>query len=234
MQSRDSHNDKMTDLATTNRSRIRTMRMVSAAIVLAILVVDQGIKIWVKTNMCLGEKIKLADWAYIAFTENRGMAFGLEFVGTLMLCCFRIVAVGALVWLVVKITRSPLAKWGFVVLLSMVLAGATGNIIDNIFYGLVFDDSSLFEPARLVALGQGTGSVFEGKVVDMFYFPMIDTFLPQWMPLCGGTRFIFFSPIFNFADASITTGGVLLVACYHKTLNQLFSHTPRPANRTEE
>ncbi len=210
------------------------MRIVSAVVVLLILSIDQWIKLWVKTHMCLGEKIKFADWAYIAFTENKGMAFGLEFVGTLLLCCFRIAAVGALVWLVLKITKSSFAKWGFVILLSMVLAGATGNIIDNIFYGLMFDDSNFFEPARLVALGEGTGSLFEGRVVDMFYFPMIDTTWPQWMPLVGGTSFVFFSPIFNFADASITTGGVLLVACYYKTLNRLFSRSSKQDNHTEE
>lgn len=223
----------MTDLATTNGRRIRQMRIVSAVIVLAILTIDQWIKVWVKTSMCLGEKIKLADWAYIAFTENRGMAFGLEFVGTLLLCCFRIAAVGLLVWLLLKVTKNALAKWGFVVLLAMVLAGAMGNIFDNIFYGLIFDSSNIFEPARLVALGQGSGSLFEGRVVDMFYFPMIDTTWPDWMPLVGGNHFVFFSPIFNFADASITTGGVLLVACYHKTLNRLFSRTPKSHNDAE-
>ena len=116
----------------------------------------------------------------------------------------------------------------------MVLAGAAGNIVDNIFYGLIFDNSNFFEPARLVALGSGTGSLLEGRVVDMFYFPFIDTILPQWVPVWGGTHFIFFSPIFNFADACITTGGVLLVICYHKTLNQLFSHKSPLEDTTKE
>lgn len=224
----------MTDNFHTDTKRTRLLRMMSVAIVVVILAIDQGIKLWVKTGMCLGERIKLADWAYIAFTENRGMAFGMDFVGTLMLCCFRIVAVGVLVWLVLRITRRPFVKWGFVALVSMVLAGAAGNIVDNIFYGLIFDDSNFFEPARLVALGSGTGSLLEGRVVDMFYFPFIDTILPQWVPAWGGTHFIFFSPIFNFADACITTGGVLLVICYHKTLNQLFSHKSPLEDTTKE
>ena len=210
------------------------MRIASAAIILLVLTIDQWLKIWVKTHMFLGEKIKLADWAYIAFTENKGMAFGREFVGTLVLCCFRIIAVAALVWLVVKITRKPGVKWGLVVLMSMVLAGAMGNIFDNIFYGLIFQDSVGFSPATLVAPGLGSGSLFEGRVVDMFYFPMIDTFLPDWFPFGGGSRFVFFSPIFNFADASITTGGLLLVVCYYKTLNSLLSTKREEADHSEE
>ena len=105
----------------------------------------------------------------------------------------------------------------------MVLAGAMGNIIDNVFYGLIFTDSNGLTPASLVPIGQGYGSLMEGRVVDMFYFPIIDTSWPQWMPIVGGDHFIFFSPIFNFADAAISTGGALLVICYYKTLNQLFA-----------
>lgn len=214
------------------QTRTRRMRWVVAGIVVAILAIDQCLKIWVKTHMLLGEKIRLADWAYIAFTENRGMAFGLEFMGTILLCCFRIVAIGALGWAMYRVTKKPWIQWGFVVLLAMVLAGATGNIIDNIFYGLIFQDQTYFEPAQLVALGQGSGRLFEGRVVDMFYFPIIDTILPQWVPLMGGKHFIFFSPIFNFADAAITTGGILMAICYYKTLNRLLSHKEEPSDQT--
>lgn len=213
----------------------RRLRLVSLVVIIAVLGIDQWIKIWVKTSMFLGEKIELADWAYIAFTENKGMAFGMEFMGTLMLCSFRIIAICWLGWALLKITRLPYVRWGMVVLLAMVLAGAAGNIIDNIFYGLIFRDGVGFDPATLVPFGQGSGSLFEGRVVDMFYFPMIDTVWPDWVPLWGGQRFVFFSPIFNFADASITTGGILLVSCYYKTLNRLLSHSPRQQkNSTEE
>ena len=214
----------------TDSKRAAKLRIMSLAIVLLILIIDQCIKIWVKTHMCLGEKIEITDWAYIAFTENRGMAFGMEFVGTLLLCCFRIIAIGALVWALLKVTLKPYVKWGMVALMAMVLAGAAGNILDNIFYGLIFDDSNYFEPAKLVALGQGSGNLFEGRVVDMFYFPIIDTILPEWFPIAGGSHFIFFSPIFNFADASISTGGVLLVTCYYKTLNRLFARNNSDSN----
>lgn len=185
------------------------------------MVIDQWIKIWVKTHLCLGDSIQWADWAYIAFTENKGMAFGMDIFGTMALCCFRMVAIGFLVWFLLKVSRLPNIKWGFVVLLSMVIAGATGNLIDNVFYGLIFSDSPGYIPSQLVALGTGYGSVFEGRVVDMFYFPMIRTTWPDWVPLCGGERFVFFSPVFNFADAAISCGGVLIVACYYKTLNTL-------------
>jgi len=164
-----------------------------------------------------------ADWAFLRFIENEGMAFGMDFVGTLMLCCFRLVAIGALIWAVWKVTKKPEIKWGFVVLLSMILAGAMGNILDNVFYGLIFTQPDGLTPSELVPMGQGYGEILRGRVVDMFYFPIIRTTWPSWMPLCGGEDFVFFSPIFNFADAAISTGGALLVVCYYKTLNTLLA-----------
>ena len=198
-------------------------KLAALAVVLLILCIDQWLKVWVKTTLCPGESIRLADWAYIAFVENKGMAFGMQFIGTLMLAAFRLVAVGLLAWMLWRITSTNRVKWGFVLLLSMVMAGAMGNIIDNMFYGLIFSDSNGLTPATLVPLGHGYGSLMEGRVVDMFYFPIISTEWPQWVPLVGGDHFTFFSPIFNFADAAITTGGALLVICYYKTLNQLLT-----------
>ena len=204
-------------------------KLAAIAVVLLILCIDQILKIWVKTHLCPGESIRMADWAYIAFVENKGMAFGMDFVGTWLLSIFRLLAVGLLVWALWRIIDKYRAAWGFVLLLAMVLAGATGNIIDNVLYGLVFSNSNGLVPASLVPLGEGYGSLMEGKVVDMFYFPIIDTHWPTWMPLVGGDHFVFFSPIFNFADAAITTGGALLLICYYKTLNRLLTH-----KKTEE
>lgn len=198
--------------------------MLALAVVVLILCIDQWLKIWVKTHLCPGESIRMADWAHIAFVENKGMAFGMDFVGTWLLCIFRLVAVGLLSWVLWRLAARPRLRWPFIVLLAMVVAGAAGNIIDNVLYGLIFSDSNGLTPATLVPLGQGYGSIMEGRVVDMFYFPIIDTHGPQWMPLVGGEHFVFFSPIFNFADAAITTGGALLVICYYKTLNRLLTH----------
>lgn len=198
-------------------------RLSVLAVVLLILFIDQLLKIWVKTHLCPGESIRFADWAYIAFVENKGMAFGMQFIGTLVLSIFRILAIGALIWVLWRITKKRQNKWGFIILLAMVLAGAIGNIIDNVFYGLIFSNSDGFSPATIVPIGEGYGNLMEGHVVDMFYFPIIDTHWPNWLPLIGGDHFIFFSPIFNFADAAISVGGVLLVICYYKTLNRLLS-----------
>lgn len=203
-------------------------RIAALLIVLLILAIDQAIKVWVKTHMCLGETIPMidgADWANLRFIENEGMALGMNFVGTLALCCFRLVAIGLLVWAVIKVTARQTIQWGFVVVLSMVLAGAMGNIIDNVLYGLIFQDPTGYEPARLVALGEGSGQLLQGRVVDMFYFPVINTHWPDWMPLVGGDEFVFFSPIFNFADAAISVGGALMVICYYKTLNGILSRS---------
>ena len=198
-------------------------RLAALAVIALILCIDQALKIWVKTHMCTGESIRMADWAYIAFIENKGMAFGMSFVGTWLLSLFRLAAIGLLGFALWRIIGRNSGSWGFVLLLAMVLAGAAGNIIDNVFYGLIFSDSNGLTPASLVPLGQGCGSLMEGKVVDMFYFPIIDTNWPQWMPVVGGDHFVFFSPVFNFADAAITTGGILLVVCYYKTLNRLLA-----------
>ena len=188
---------------------VNKKRLLALAVVVLILCIDQWLKIWVKTHLCPGESIRMADWAYIAFVENKGMAFGMDFVGTWLLCFFRLVAVGLLGWVLWRLAAKRRISWPFIVLMAMVVAGAAGNIIDNVLYGLIFSDSNGLTPATLV--------------VDMFYFPIIDTNWPQWMPLVGGDHFIFFSPIFNFADAAITTGGALLVICYYKTLNRLLT-----------
>ena len=190
-------------------------------IVFAVLVVDQLIKIGVKTHMYLHENIRITDWFYIYFTENNGMAFGMEFLPKLFLTLFRIVAVALISWYLYKITtQKEKVKTGYVVCLAFVLAGAIGNIIDCVFYGEIFSQSTSFDIARFVPVGQGYSEWMHGRVVDMFYFPIIDTYWPDWMPLCGGNRFIFFSPIFNFADASISCGIIALLIFYSKYLSK--------------
>ncbi len=210
-----------------------TRRLVAVGVVVIILLIDQCIKVWVKTHLALGESIRLTDWAYIFFTENKGMAFGMDFVGTMVLCLFRIAAIILLAWALWAITKMRDVSLWFVILLSMILAGAAGNIIDNIFYGLIFSETPAWEHSSLVPFGQGYGRLMEGRVVDMFYFPIIHTTWPEWMPFVGGREFIFFSPIFNFADAAITTGALLMIFCYHRTLNRLLSR-PKGASADQE
>ena len=187
-------------------------------IVLAILVIDQIIKIMVKTSMPLHDSIRVTNWFYISFIENPGMAWGMQIGPKLVLSIFRIVAIGFLsyyIWLQAK-TR---VRWGYIVCLSMVLAGAAGNLIDCMFYGLVFDESTATHVSQF--MGGGYASFLMGRVVDMFYFPLIDTILPSWVPFWGGERFTFFDPVFNFADSSISVGVVLLLLFYRKELSKL-------------
>lgn len=204
--------------------QLLTKGRMAVLIVTAILLVDQAIKIWVKTHMFRGESIRIADWFFIHFTENPGMAFGMEIFDKLFLTVFRIIAAGAIIWYLCKLCQKKAEEHkvptGYIVCLSAILAGALGNIIDCVCYGAIFSESTFWETARFVTPGQGYAPWFYGKVVDMFYFPLIETNWPSWMPFVGGEHFIFFSPIFNFADAAISCGIVALILFYSKYLNQ--------------
>lgn len=189
--------------------------------IFAVLVIDQVIKITVKTTMYWHESIRIADWFYIYFTENNGMAFGMEIFGKLFLTSFRIVAVSVIGWFLYKFVQKGL-KTGFIVCVSLILAGALGNIIDSLFYGLVFNESTHAQIASFMPAEGGYAPFLYGKVVDMFYFPIIETNWPSWMPFIGGEHFIFFSPIFNFADAAISCGIIALLLFYSKYLNDSY------------
>jgi len=189
-------------------------------IVVASLLIDQLIKVWVKTNMTLHESIRVFDWFYISFIENNGMAYGMQIGSKLALSLFRVAAIGLLayyLWLQVR----KKARTGYVVCLSMVLAGAVGNLIDCMFYGLIFNASSPHFTSYFVDFGTGYAPFLMGKVVDMFYFPLIVTTWPEWVPYWGGEEFVFFSPVFNYADANISVGVVLLLLFYRKEISQI-------------
>jgi len=200
--------------------RILTDGRLAVIIVVLILVVDQIIKIEVKTNMCLHESIRITDWFYINFIENNGMAYGMTFVNKLVLSIFRIIAVVLLSWYIWCQIRQR-ARRGYIVCLSMVLAGAAGNILDSMFYGLIFNASSPYYVSYFVPFGEGYAPFLMGKVVDMFYFPLIETTLPDWLPFWGGQPYVFFSPVFNFADSCISVGFVLLLLFYRKELSEI-------------
>ena len=202
-------------------------------VIVSLLVIDQVIKIWVKTNMCLYESIHITDWFYIHFIENNGMAYGMTFINKLVLSSFRIVAVAVILYYL----RSQIlkgARTGYIVCLSMVVAGAAGNIFDSMFYGLIFNASSPNYVSYFVPFGHGYASFLTGKVVDMFYFPIIETTLPEWLPFWGGQPYVFFSPVFNFADASICVAVALLLLFYRKELSQINLSFKKSTSENEE
>ena len=201
--------------------------ILSVVLVVVLLVTDQVIKVAVKTNMQLYDSIWIADWFQIHFIENNGMAFGMTFINKYVLTSFRLVAIIAIGWYLYKQVKKQ-ARTCYVVLLSLLLAGAIGNLIDCMFYGLVFTESTPHAASTLVPWGEGYAGFLTGKVVDMFYFPLIHTTWPDWMPFCGGEEFIFFSPVFNFADACVSVGVVAMLLFCRKELATLTDEKKGP------
>lgn len=209
---------------------------IAAAIIVLLLLIDQAIKVAVKLNMNIGEEIVVFDWFRISFIENRGMAFGMEIGSKLFLSLFRIVAVGGLTWYIWKKIKEG-ARMGYIIVLSMIYAGAAGNIFDSLFYGEIFTASHPYytdlPPAQLVPWGEGYASILMGNVVDMFSFPLFHGTFPNWFPVWGGEDFTFFSAIFNFADACISVGVVVLFLFYRNDFNNIKA-TPPTAENIEE
>lgn len=187
----------------------------------SILVVDQVSKFWVKLNMTLGQSYNvIGDWFRIHFTENYGMAFGLQFwgeYGKLGLSLFRIIAVIFIGFYIASLIKKKMPA-GLVLGISLIMAGAIGNIIDSAFYGLIFSESGYATPATFLPADGGYASFLHGRVVDMFYFPIINTTWPSWVPWVGGDTFIFFRPVFNIADSAITIGVLYLLIFQRKNL----------------
>lgn len=191
--------------------------ILAAVLAVAILVIDQAIKIAVKTGMYMHESIKITDRFYILFTENKGMAFGMDIFNKYFLTSFRIIAVCWLLWFIAKKIKSGI-NWGLLLCLVLIMAGAAGNIFDCLFYGMIFNNPPAPMVAEFVPWGTGYDGVMMGRVVDMFYFPLVEWDWPTWLPIVGGDHFIFFSPIFNFADACISCGMIALLIFYNKVL----------------
>lgn len=204
-------------------------------IVLLVIIADQFSKFYIKTNFYYGEEINvLGSWFRLHFIENEGMAFGMRLsdaaTGKLILTLFRLVAVVFGFFLLKRLVDKKYHT-GMLVCGSLILAGALGNLIDSIFYGMIFTESS-FHIAKLVPFGQGYGELFHGRVVDMLYFPLIDTTLPDWVPFWGGRSFSFFEPVFNIADAAISCG-VITLLLFQKRFMQKPEHIDEKAVATE-
>jgi len=199
----------------------------SILIVLLVLLFDQLLKFWIKSNMMLGDEFIIAkNWFIIHFVENNGMAFGLEFgnsIGKYFLSIFRIIAVGAIGWYISKLWKRDV-PFGVIACFSLIMAGAIGNILDSAFYGLIFNES-YGQVATLFPAGGGYSSFLQGRVVDMFYFPLISGNYPSWVPFVGGNDFIFFRPVFNLADSSITVGIISILIFYRKFFDEKNQHT---------
>ncbi len=194
---------------------------VALVLTLLLLVVDQVIKILVKTNMEMHQQIVVTEWFRLLFTENNGMAFGMELTPKIFLTTFRMIAIVFGIYYIARLIREKIS-WGFLICLVGVLAGAIGNIIDCMFYGLIFD-APAYGVAHVVPWGEGYATFGHGRVVDMFYFPLVEWNWPTWMPWVGGEHFIFFSPIFNFADACISCGVIAILLFYRNTFAKLLS-----------
>ena len=191
----------------------------AAVIIAAVIVVDQALKVWVKTHFFYGEEWEIASWFKLQFIENNGMAFGLELGSKLLLTWFRIIAVALFCYYLFKIRNNTQLPRGYVACVALITAGAAGNALDCIFYGLLFNAPVPPEVAQLLPADGGYATLFNGRVVDMFYFPLCQWYWPEWMPLVGGEHFVFFQPIFNVADAALSVSMVVLILFYSRYLS---------------
>lgn len=192
--------------------------LTAALVVLAVIVVDQIVKVYIKTHFYLGEAYPVLPFFEIRFIQNNGMAFGMELGSKLFLTLFRIVVVGLLCWYIWRVARRAKYPTGYVVTLALICAGALGNIVDCVFYGQIYDNPMPPFVAHFVPFGEGYAPLLHGLVVDMLYFPLFSFTWPEWMPLVGGSEFSFFDPVFNIADSAITVGMFILICFYTRCI----------------
>ena len=200
--------------------KVRTGWLVTAMVVI-LLIIDQMIKLYIKTHFCLGESVRVTDWFYIEFVENNGMAWGMSFIGKFWLSLLRITAICVLFWYLRRIIQRGIHRKLYIYLVALVLTGAIGNMLDSIFYGLIFTASSTEYVSYMVPFGTGYADVLMGKVVDMFRFPFFTYTWPDWVPVFGGQHGTFFDPVFNFADSCVSVGVISLLLFCREELEQL-------------
>ena len=205
----------------------------ATVLILVVLTIDQLVKFEIKTTMTIGESITVfGNWFFIKFIENPGMAFGLDIPGKQgkpILTIFRIVAVIAIGWYMRELILKG-AKTGLVLCVALIFAGAMGNIIDSVFYAVLFNESTYFTVAQMFPAEGGYGKLLHGRVVDMLYFPVLQGTYPHWFPFWRGQEFIFFRPIFNIADSSISVG-ILTILVFQK---RFFQHELISETKTED
>jgi signal peptidase II len=201
-------------------------------IILLVIIADQTLKIWVKTHMAIGDEFNIiGHWFKIHFIENEGMAYGLQFggnFGKLLLSLFRLIAVVFGFFILRKLVREKYHK-GLIICGSLILAGALGNLIDSMFYGMIFSQSDYGVVAKLFPHGGGYAGFLHGRVVDMLYFPLYQGYLPKWIPFKGGEYFIFFQPVFNISDAAISVGVITLLIFQKKFFRKQLPRTTHPS-----
>lgn len=214
-------------------TRSRRMTIVAWAVIAAIIIADQALKMWIKTHFYLNEDYEIFSWFHIHFIQNNGMAFGLELFSKYALTFFRMALFGFLVWYICRLCRNARVPYGYLVSVALIAAGAFGNIVDCVVYGEIFTNPYAPAVAQFVPWGEGYGSLFQGLVVDMFYFPLFSVHLPDWLPFVGGRMFSFFDPVFNIADAAISVGMLSLLIFYFNRLETTLDGNDKCQKDTE-
>lgn len=206
--------------------------LLALGVILLVIILDQALKIWIKTHFYLGEEYVITSWFRLYFIENNGMAFGMELGSKLFLSVFRIFLAIGLIWYLWKLRTNTTVKTGYVVCVALITAGAIGNIIDCMLYGLIFNNPIPPQVATLFPPEGGYATLFHGRVVDMLYFPLFSFTWPQWMPWVGGEHFLFFQPVFNLADAAISVGIILVLLFYTRFLAEPTLKVPEADSET--